>query len=153
MLQILIFAVGIVALPYILATIFGQKLTSHSWRLVGIGVMVSMIAIITIRFLPSYGRGENFIEHAIGGGVPSAFMLAALLTATKHRFTWLQELALLFFFVSGTGSLNELLEFLGDELTAFQFSIDRFDTWYDILANSLGALVGWVAIKAARLLK
>lgn len=106
-----------------------------------------MLAIIAVRFWPTYDRSVNFVEHALGGGVPSAFMLAALLAAQKRKFTWLQELVLLFFFVSGTGALSELLEFAGDELTTFQFSIDRFDTWYDILANSLGALVGWVCIR------
>ncbi len=111
------------------------------------GVLVSMTAIIFVRLLPAYGRGENFIEHALGGGAPSAFMLAALLAAGRRRFTWLQELVLLFFFVSGTGALNELLEFLGDELTSFQFSLDRFDTWYDILANSLGAVAGWLLLR------
>jgi hypothetical protein len=153
MLQILIFALGIVFLPVLLAQIFDLHLTDASRRLIGIGVLISMTAIIFVRLLPTYGRGENFIEHAFGGGVPSAFMLAALFATQKRRLTWLQELVLLFFFVSGTGALNELLEFLGDMLTTFQFSIDRFDTWYDILANSLGALTGWLVIKVAKTIK
>jgi hypothetical protein len=153
MLQLLIFLVGIIALPCLIARIFGLDYGERSWRLAVIGAAISFVAIFIIRLWPVYDRSVNFVEHAVGGGVPSAFMLAALLVATKRRFTWLQELALLFFFVSGTGALNELLEFLGDTVTTFQFSIDRFDTWYDILANSLGALAGWLVIRVLQTMK
>lgn len=148
MIQIILVSLGIVIVFVMLAWVFRLKLGRQSWQLISLAAATSAVSIAMIRLWPSYDRGVNFIEHALGGGVPSAFMLFALLAAHKRRFTWLQELVLLFFFVSGTGALNELLELFGDTVTAFEFSIDRFDTWYDILANSLGALLGWIVWKA-----
>ena len=57
---------------------------------------------------------------------------------------WL-ELASLYFLVSGLGVANELFEFFLAS-TGIMY-IPSWDTWWDFLANSLGALTFWLAYK------
>ena len=59
---------------------------------------------------------------------------------------WL-ELTGLYFLVSGLGVANELFELL-IEKTGITY-VGSWDTWWDLLANSLGALAFWLAYKAA----
>lgn len=57
---------------------------------------------------------------------------------------WL-ELASLYFLVSGLGAANELFEFFLDKTGLVDF--ETWDTWWDLLANTLGALAFWFAYK------
>ncbi len=45
------------------------------------------------------------------------------------------------------GCINELYEYLADVLGLGVYSWDRFDTWRDILANTLGAVAAWLLVR------
>jgi hypothetical protein len=89
-------------------------------------------------------RNINFIQHAVGGGVAVCFISIYLIKNLKEKFpllnNFLVQLVLVYALVSMLGVANELLEFLLDYLKVGIFSADRYDTWFDLLANSLGAL-------------
>lgn len=89
-------------------------------------------------------REVNFIQHAVGGGVAVAFVAIYLIKNFRERFEifnyFLFQLIFVFALVSMLGVVNELLEFLLDTLKIGIFSSDRYDTWYDLVANTSGAM-------------
>lgn len=144
MIQLLLLCGGLIALPLVLEKLF--KKPRGSLGLLWAAGIVSAVAIVLTEQFDGTNRLANFTEHFFGGGVPAGLVFIYL---RRHlgKLSILQELCLLFFFVSGFGALNELLEFLLDQTTARAYSTDRWDTWYDILANCLGVLTGWLIWK------
>ena len=148
MVQILLLVTGTIAFPLGVEWVFNRRRAlHHDHLLLLIATVIATGAILATNSHSLTNRNVNFIEHFAGGGVPSALMYLYLCRSFRLRFNWLQSLAGLFFFVSATGVLNELLEFVLDQTTSGVYSSDRWDTWYDLLANSLGALLGWLIWK------
>ena len=52
----------------------------------------------------------------------------------------------LYFLVSGLGVGNELLEFFLDQFSAIPFTSSRTDTWFDLTANTCGAVSVWLIL-------
>jgi hypothetical protein len=106
-------------------------------------------------------RWVNFLQHMIGGGVAVGFIGLYLLSSFKEIFnleisnikTFLLEMIFIFMLVSAFGCLNELLEFYLDLLNIGIFSADRYDTWFDIVANSSGAMSVYFTYKLIFFLK
>lgn len=115
----------------------------YGW-LITIGI-VSVAAVTASYYMNS--RAGNFVQHTFGGGVAVAIGFFYLKQQFKARFNWRIEFILLFGLVSALGCINELVEFAADNLGYGFFSLDRQDTWRDIAANSLGAIVAFVLIK------
>lgn len=91
----------------------------------------------------------NFALHFSGGiacGLIFEYFLAVFGSRIKFKLGFWKEFILLYFLVSGLGVGNELLEFLLDRVGNLPFSTDRFDTWFDLTANSLGAITIWFLI-------
>jgi glycopeptide antibiotics resistance protein len=89
----------------------------------------------------------NIILHAVGGGVVSLLLFTYLIKTYDVRYNWRVEVVLLFCFVSALGVLNELAEFAGELLHLGVYSFDTQDTWRDLAANTVGALLAWGVIK------
>jgi hypothetical protein len=89
-------------------------------------------------------REINFLQHAIGGGVSVGLVAIYLINEFKkeHPFFsyFLVQLFVVYFLVSGFGVANEVLEFLLDYIKIGIFSADRYDTWFDLIANTSGGL-------------
>lgn len=109
-------------------------------------IFASILPLIWI-FLPKEVltmREVNFIQHAVGGGVAVGFVAIYFIKNFRERFSVfnniLFQLLFVYALVSMLGVGNELLEFLLDYLDIGIFSADRYDTWFDLLANSTGAL-------------
>ncbi len=89
-------------------------------------------------------RQINFLQHAVGGGVAVGFISIYFIKNFRERFpvfnNFFFQLIFVFALVSMLGVANELLEFLLDYLGIGIFSADRYDTWFDLLANTSGAL-------------
>jgi hypothetical protein len=98
-------------------------------------------------------RGEStaFSTHFVGGGIFTGFVWLYLSRELGWRLNWAQDLIGLFFLVSGLGVANELFEFAVVEAGLVQLSPS--DTWWDLLANTSGALALWVAHALYVLLK
>lgn len=141
-LSVVLLCVGFIVLPMVLEWIFQVKSRGSRWWLIAAALVCLVITIIAHQF-PREHRMMNFAQHFFGGGVATTLAFVYLRQAFSRQLTFLQELTVLFFLVNGIGALNELLEFSLDQVTNGMYSIDRWDTWYDILANSLGAFVAW----------
>jgi hypothetical protein len=120
-----------------------QSSFRNSWLL--------LLCIILICSFIFYGDmfnsgGGNFLLHFFGGGVVTSLIFTFTLSHIRYQIPLLLQLVLLYFLVSGLGCANELLEFLLDTITKNPYSMSRIDTWKDMLANTSGAVVGFISI-------
>lgn len=105
-------------------------------------------------------REMNFIQHALGGvsvGLISLYFISifseklgvAGSPMIVFKKFWFQAL-FVFVCVSAFGVANELLEFLLDWAGIGIFSADRYDVWFDLTANTLGAFVVFLAYRLGK---
>jgi hypothetical protein len=91
----------------------------------------------------------NFLQHGIGGGVACGLITFYLYQNFKVQLPWLKnpkvKLIGVFAIVSVLGVTNEIIELILDLMNLSQYSRDRFDTWIDLVANTIGALVAFYA--------
>lgn len=98
--------------------------------------------------LPSpliHGMNTFFTTHFVGGGLFTGFVWLYIKKHLQWHLHPLLELFTLYLLVSGLGVGNELLELLMSELKIAHLS--SIDTWWDLLANTTGALVFWIIYK------
>ncbi len=97
-------------------------------------------------FLPSpliEGRDTSFTTHFVGGGMFAGVLWCYLKLSLGWRGRWPVEAFSVFALVSALGCINELFELGIVEIGLSRLTLD--DTNWDILANSLGALVVYIA--------
>lgn len=92
------------------------------------------------------GKVGNFLLHSIGGGLAPACIFRYLTATLGWSLNWRFSLVGTFMLASSLGVINELAEFGAELLLIGTFSFDSQDTWRDLAANTLGAVVGWVII-------
>lgn len=122
--------------PYLIQRITERK--AHSFGILALAAFLFFISW----YLPSpliEGRYTAFTTHVVGGG-----MFAALLWVyIRSHYAWnipvILDLLILFFFVSGLGVANELFELAVVQLGLAR--LDGSDTWWDLLANTIGAFI------------
>lgn len=89
-------------------------------------------------------RSVNFIQHAVGGGVAVGFVSIYFIHSFRHILDYLNkfpvQLIFVYALVSMFGVANEILEFTLDFFKIGIFSSDRYDTWFDMVANTMGAI-------------
>lgn len=91
-------------------------------------------------FLPQpliEGQNTQFTTHLVGGGCFTACIWTYLRSRWPYRIPWLLQSISLFALVSMLGVANELFELGISQLGIL--AIDPSDTWWDLLANTLGA--------------
>jgi len=103
-------------------------------------------------FLPNIHISDEtttFQQHFVGGGM----YCACLYVYFKKLFGWKLPLAtsliVLFAWVSAFGVANEMLEFTLTKLGLAQIGIG--DTDWDLLANTLGAFMGYFILVALKI--
>ena len=99
-------------------------------------------------YLPTFhieGQDTSFATHFVGGGLFSGFLWLYLKQSLRWKMLGWLELISLYLLVSGLGVANELFELL-IEKTGITY-VGSWDTWWDLLANSLGALAFWLVYK------
>jgi hypothetical protein len=62
------------------------------------------------------------------------------------KLNWRLNLGALFLLVSAFGVLNEIFEYFAELVGYGIYSIGPQDTWKDMVANSCGAIIMWIAI-------
>ena len=105
-------------------------------------------------FLPSpliEGQNTFFITHLVGGGIFTGFVWLYIKNFYNLKISPLAEIILLYLLVSALGVTNELFEFVFTKLGIF--SVNPFDTWWDLLANTLGAVIFWIGYRAYLIFK
>lgn len=96
-------------------------------------------------YLPSPlidGQHTSFTTHLVGGGVFTGLLWWYLKLSLRWRGPWLLEAFSLFALVSALGCVNELAELV--MVKAGLARITLTDTSWDIVANTLGALLVYV---------
>lgn len=96
-------------------------------------------------YLPSpdiQGQYTAFTTHFVGGGMFSAFLWLYIKKQLAKDYSWWQDLVAIYLLVSALGVANELFELLVTQLHLAK--ITPTDTWWDLLANTLGALLVWL---------
>jgi hypothetical protein len=95
--------------------------------------------------LPSpliHGKNTNFTTHFVGGGIFTGLIWLYLKRNLNWRAGWRLEITSLYFLVCGLGVANELMEFTLNGLGLA--NVPGTDTWWDLLANTLGAASFWL---------
>ena len=96
-------------------------------------------------YLPSPlidGQDTSFVTHFVGGGMFTGVLWLYVRYSLQLKLRWFMDAAILFALVSALGSINELFE-----LFLVQAHLARIlitDTSWDILANTLGALLVFI---------
>ncbi len=117
-------------------------------------LLIAVLLYSVSWFLPSPligGINTAFSTHLMGGGMFSGFLWLYFKKNLQWQGGWMVELVSLFGFVSTLGVLNELAEFALVQLGLIRLS--AIDTWWDLLANTLGALLFWVSYRLVRILR
>lgn len=91
------------------------------------------------------GMQTEFVTHFVGGGIFTGLLWLYIKLVKKWKSSWWLEAASLFALVSSLGVLNELFEFVLYRLDLMPNGI--FDTSWDLVANTSGALVVFLAYK------
>lgn len=125
-------------LPHIVERIGGKRAVSKDL------LIVACFLFFISWYLPSpLIQGENtaFTTHFVGGGMFSGLLWFYIRKHLSIKLSLLQDLLAIYTLASALGVANELFE-----LAVSQFSIvdlEPFDTWWDLLANTLGAVLVW----------
>lgn len=89
----------------------------------------------------------QFTTHIVGGGVFSGLLWLYAKKQLHWTLSWPIEFLSVFATVSTLGVINELFEFVTVELHLTR--LNGTDTWWDLLANTLGALAFWMTYRIA----
>lgn len=137
---------------FIVKVVYGYFGISKSWKELvvskwSIFLVIALVLPMLWQFLPHASkelRWVNFLQHGIGGGVAVALGCLFMIQYFKDKLDFFNsrvfQIIFIFAFVSSLGVLNEILEFTFDALRVGIYSNDRYDTWFDLVANSTGAL-------------
>jgi predicted neutral ceramidase superfamily lipid hydrolase len=112
-------------------------------------LVIACLVLFSSLLLPSpliHGENTNFTTHFVGGGIFTGLIWLFLKLNYRPKLKPLVELASLYLLVSGLGVANELFEFAANALGIL--NIPGTDTWWDLFANTLGALTFWICYKA-----
>lgn len=143
----LILSVGIPVLIWVFFPIFIQFVGGKTIRRNSTLALACFLYFISWR-LPSpliHGVDTSFTTHLIGGGVFCGMLWLFIKQQLNIQLSWIVELITLYGFVSAFGVANELFE-----LATVEFHLTKLtgaDTWWDLLANTLGALLFWAVYR------
>lgn len=133
-------------LPLFLKLLSGKKPVSRT------ALVVAGILFFVSWYLPSpkiQGEYTAFTTHFLGGGIFCGLVWLYITRQLNVKLGWAMNLLGLFFFVSGLGVLNELFELV---ITSLGFvGLNPSDTWWDLLANTFGAVSGVILYYGIRI--
>lgn len=154
LLSILLITVLTALIPYIvkqavafIPAIKVQK--SYDW----LTILAAFLFIIAW-FLPDIHISKEtttFQQHFVGGGIYSACLYVYFKKLLGWKLSLIPSLIVLFAWVSAIGVANELIEFTLTKLNLTH--IGTGDTDWDLLANTLGAFVGYGLLLLAKVEK
>jgi hypothetical protein len=107
--------------------------------------IVAAVVYMTALYLPDVHISPDtntFQQHFLGGGVFTAMLYIYFLKLFDVRLRWPIALFGLFAWASALGVLNELLEFVLNELELTR--INTADTDWDLFANTMGAMIAFI---------
>lgn len=108
-------------------------------------LIIACLVFFISWYLPSPlidGEDTSFTTHFVGGGIFTGLLWIYLKRSLDWHHVWWVEAFSLFALVSALGCINELFELLTVCIGISSIPLD--DTNWDILANTLGALVVYI---------
>jgi hypothetical protein len=115
---------------------------SHDWL-----PSVAAMAFIASLYLPVISISEGtstFQQHFVGGGVYCALLYVYFRQLLGWKLSLASSIVVLFAWVSAFGVANELAELAVTQLGIAR--IDISDTDWDLLANTTGAIIGYLIL-------
>ncbi len=107
-------------------------------------------------YLPSplvQGMQTNFVTHFVGGGVFCGFLWVYLKNHLNLKWPLVYEFVAMYFLAAGLGVVNELYELFSYQILGVRGLLTPSDTWWDLLANTLGLVSFWVGYCGYKLFK
>jgi len=143
LISIVIPAAVYICLPIVIERLTGKRPARD------VILIIACVVYFLSWFLPSpliHGHNTSFTTHFIGGGVFSGLLWWYI----KRHLQWsaapVLELVSLLAFVSLFGLANEIFELIVVELKVVT-TLSLTDTSWDLLANTLGALLFWLVYR------
>lgn len=146
MIYLVLIPLGITVIPWLLVryVCVTEQTKRLPYRMHAAYLWLAALLWISAFFVPNIpitSESTTFGQHAVGGAVATVlFLYVTRVYNLSFRYWWQPWLAV-YFFASGLGVANELFELL---VTASGYIwIDGSDVWWDLLANTVGALVAY----------
>lgn len=115
--------------------------------------LIAAILFFVSFYIPDINVSSDtvtFQQHLIGGGMYCAVLYVYFKRLFGWQFNWIADLVILFAWVSAFGVANKLLEFALAE--SHLMILDMSDAYWDLLANTIGAYVGYGIVRLVSLL-
>ncbi|MCC7357553.1 hypothetical protein IT408_03550 [Candidatus Uhrbacteria bacterium] len=125
-----------------------KKMTSRTW------LIIACCLYAISWYLPQpliQGQNTMFMTHFIGGGFFTTCIWIHLFHHWTGKKSILLELISIFALISMLGVANELFELFISQIGLV--NLDPSDTWWDLLANTLGAYTLWFFYSIGKSLK
>lgn len=117
--------------------------TAHVGYLYAAAVVWALALILPP--VPISPETDTYLMHSLGG-VVAAILFEYVCKVYRLSFgTWWQRVVAVYFFVSGLGVANELLEFFMAKTGLM--NINGNDTWWDLVANTTGSLAAFMLFR------
>ena len=97
------------------------------------------------------GNQTAFVTHFVGGGVFCGVLWLYLRNALNLSQSLFLDLIGMYFLTSGLGVVNELFEFVLTKLHLVRLT--SADTWWDLVANTLGVLSFWLVYGVYKIIR
>ncbi|MDP2090812.1 MAG: hypothetical protein Q8K30_04410 [Candidatus Gracilibacteria bacterium] len=118
-----------------------KEKAAYNWNHVLIILGIYFLVIYGISFIDNH-EIANRIQHAMGGGFLMVILTYFSILASKENINKFQFIFLAFFIATTFGVFNELAESVFQNTLNIQFAPNINDTWFDLWANSIGAVLG-----------
>ncbi len=115
-----------------------------SWKHVMIILAIFFMVMLWISFIPN-PELANRIQHSIWWWFLMVVISYFSIIASKVNINRFQFIFLAFFIATTFGVFNELAESLFQIILDIKFAPNINDTWFDLWANSIGAVL-WIII-------
>lgn len=155
----LLITIGITFFPILLlkflATLGYIRLVNNKFYSRQLFVLITAGIIYPVaRYLPEptlTDESVTLVQHFVGGGFISALYFIYFTHVLKIKQPQPVMIGLLYLVTSGLGVANELLEFLATKLQLY--SLDSSDVWWDLTANTAGAITLYILFIVCKNLK
>ncbi len=148
----IILLIATAGLPIAVIFWYETTISKHGYRwqrddllVPGVAAVVQFVAsTVPYHFLARLPA--NFLHHSVGGGVAVAIMTMYVMSRLWPGLVWWKQLLVLFSAVNILGNINEIAELVGELTTNHIYISTKIDTNIDLVANNVGALVGFLLV-------
>ncbi len=127
--------------------LFFSKLKNHDVRSGFVSILM-IFCFSLLGYLVTYSIDDpelrNRFLHGFGGGFMALYTCYLAVKDAGINLTKIQFFIFALLVVGNLGVANEILEFALQSITGITFVSSVYDTWYDLVSNTLGSLIAAV---------